>query len=151
MEFGSTVALLFANWAVSSANSALPDADIAHVIQLAVAPVFLLSGVGVMLTVFTSRLARIVDRSRVLVLATLTGLFVCVVIAALFVSLAGLQRTGMVSVPFVLAMLAFAVAFSLFLLEVLSGTAYLSRSRPRLSRKAAPPSPRALDHEINRI
>src|SRR6202158_3880531 len=40
--------------------------NVAHVIQLAVAPVFLLSGVGVMLTVFTSRLARIVDRSRVL-------------------------------------------------------------------------------------
>jgi ABC-type bacteriocin/lantibiotic exporter with double-glycine peptidase domain len=31
-----------------------------------VAPVFLLSGVGVMLTVFTNRLARIVDRARAL-------------------------------------------------------------------------------------
>jgi len=40
--------------------------DIAHVIQVAVAPVFLLSGVGVMLTVLTNRLARIVDRARVL-------------------------------------------------------------------------------------
>lgn len=39
---------------------------IAHVIQLAVAPVFLLSGVGVTLTVLTNRLARIVDRARVL-------------------------------------------------------------------------------------
>lgn len=38
--------------------------DIAHVIQLAVAPVFLLSGVGVTLSVLTSRLARIVDRAR---------------------------------------------------------------------------------------
>ena len=40
--------------------------DIAHIIQLAVAPVFLLSGVGVTLTVLTSRLSRIVDRARVL-------------------------------------------------------------------------------------
>ena len=40
--------------------------NVAHVIQLSVAPVFLLSGVGVMLTVFTNRLARIVDRARAL-------------------------------------------------------------------------------------
>jgi hypothetical protein len=40
--------------------------DVAHVIQLAVAPVFLLSGVGVMLTVFTNRLGRIIDRARIL-------------------------------------------------------------------------------------
>jgi len=37
---------------------------IAHAIQLAVAPVFLLSGVGGMLAVITNRLARIVDRAR---------------------------------------------------------------------------------------
>jgi hypothetical protein len=37
---------------------------VAHVIQLAVAPVFLLSGIGAMLAVMTSRLARIVDRAR---------------------------------------------------------------------------------------
>jgi len=40
--------------------------DIAHVIQLAVAPVFLLTGVGTLLAVLTNRLARTVDRSRVL-------------------------------------------------------------------------------------
>jgi len=40
--------------------------DIARVVQLAVAPVFLLSGVGVTLTVLTNRLARIVDRARTL-------------------------------------------------------------------------------------
>ncbi len=37
---------------------------VAHVIQLAVAPVFLLSAIGAMLTVMTNRLARIVDRAR---------------------------------------------------------------------------------------
>ncbi len=38
--------------------------DIAHAIELAVAPVFLLSGIGVLLGVLTNRLARIVDRAR---------------------------------------------------------------------------------------
>jgi hypothetical protein len=40
--------------------------DIGHIIQLSVAPVFLLTGVGTNLTVLTNRLGRIVDRSRVL-------------------------------------------------------------------------------------
>jgi hypothetical protein len=40
--------------------------DVSHTIQLAVAPVFLLTGVGTNLTVLTNRLARIIDRSRVL-------------------------------------------------------------------------------------
>jgi Protein of unknown function (DUF2721) len=38
--------------------------DIAHAIQLALAPVFLLSGIGALLGVLTNRLARIVDRAR---------------------------------------------------------------------------------------
>ena len=38
--------------------------QIAQSIQLAVAPVFLLSGVGIVLTVLTNRLARVVDRAR---------------------------------------------------------------------------------------
>jgi hypothetical protein len=37
---------------------------VAHVIQLAVAPVFLLSAIGAMLSVMTNRLSRIVDRAR---------------------------------------------------------------------------------------
>lgn len=40
--------------------------DIARVIQLAVAPVFLLTAMGAFLAVFSNRLARIVDRSRAL-------------------------------------------------------------------------------------
>lgn len=39
---------------------------VAHVIQLAVAPVFLLTGVGAILAVLINRLARVVDRFRVL-------------------------------------------------------------------------------------
>lgn len=43
-----------------------PLADIAHLIQLSVAPVFLLTAVGTSLGVFSTRLGRIVDRARVL-------------------------------------------------------------------------------------
>ncbi|HUO96164.1 MAG TPA: DUF2721 domain-containing protein [Steroidobacteraceae bacterium] len=39
-------------------------ARIVHSIQLSVAPVFLLSGIGVLLGVLTNRLARVVDRAR---------------------------------------------------------------------------------------
>ena len=38
--------------------------EIGEVVRTAVAPVFLLSGVGVTLTLLTSRLARVVDRAR---------------------------------------------------------------------------------------
>lgn len=41
-----------------------PITDIAQIIQLAVAPVFLLSGIGAMLAVMTNRLSRVVDRTR---------------------------------------------------------------------------------------
>jgi hypothetical protein len=39
---------------------------VAHVIQLSVAPVFLLSGIGAILAVMATRLGRIIDRARVL-------------------------------------------------------------------------------------
>jgi nitrate reductase gamma subunit len=90
--------------------------DIGHVIQLAIAPVFLLTGVATLLMVLTNRLARIIDRSRTLedrldtkhsgrdmdelevlyrrsnlinvaiTLGTITGFLVCLVIAMLFTS-----------------------------------------------------------------
>jgi hypothetical protein len=41
-----------------------PIMDVAHVIQLAIAPVFLLTGVGSLLGVMTSRLGRVIDRGR---------------------------------------------------------------------------------------
>jgi len=43
-----------------------PLADVAHVIQLSVAPVFLLTAVGTILGVLSTRLGRIVDRYRLL-------------------------------------------------------------------------------------
>ena len=44
----------------------LARTGIAHVIQLSVAPVFLLTSVGAILNVMANRLARIVDRARAL-------------------------------------------------------------------------------------
>jgi len=40
--------------------------EIAHIIQLSIAPVFLLTGVGTLLNVLSGRLARIIDRARAL-------------------------------------------------------------------------------------
>ncbi len=40
--------------------------DVAHLIQVALTPIFLISAIGVTLNVLTSRLARIVDRARFL-------------------------------------------------------------------------------------
>lgn len=45
--------------------SALAVTDVTHAMQLALGPVFLLNGIGVLLALLTSRLARIVDRARV--------------------------------------------------------------------------------------
>jgi len=48
-------------------NIVSPEQDIsviAHVIQLSVAPVFLLTGVGALLSVMTNRLGRVIDRAR---------------------------------------------------------------------------------------
>jgi hypothetical protein len=45
----------------------MPDAGpgvIAHAIQLAIAPVFLLTGVAGLLGVMANRLARVIDRAR---------------------------------------------------------------------------------------
>jgi hypothetical protein len=38
--------------------------DVAHLIQVALTPIFLISAIGVTLNVLTSRLSRIVDRAR---------------------------------------------------------------------------------------
>jgi hypothetical protein len=46
------------------AVTAAPVEGLARAIQLSVAPVFLLAGIGGLLVVLTNRLARIVDRSR---------------------------------------------------------------------------------------
>jgi hypothetical protein len=43
-----------------------PASDLSHIIQLSVAPVFLLAGIGAFINVLAVRLGRIFDRSRIL-------------------------------------------------------------------------------------
>ncbi|QAY76859.1 DUF2721 domain-containing protein [Sphingosinicella sp. BN140058] len=126
--------------------------QIAHLIQLAIAPVFLLAGVGAILNVLAQRLARVVDRARALeadfkgfdedqrvrasnelVLldrrmhvvnhaisaCTASALFVCLVVALLFVAdLAAIKFGTAVAVLFILAMLFLIIGLCLFLWEV---------------------------------
>ena len=47
-------------------NDLLHGSDMARTIQLSIAPVFLLAGIGAFLNVIAGRLSRVVDRSRVL-------------------------------------------------------------------------------------
>ena len=114
----------------------------AHAIQQAVAPVFLITGVGAFLSVLSSRLGRVIDRFRsieedadgdekkILVqrarwihwsisLCTISALFVCIVIAALFIG-SELNRdpSGTVSLFFVAAMLTLTFALLCFLREI---------------------------------
>lgn len=137
--------------------------DISHIIQLAIAPVFLLTGVGTKLMVLTNRLARIIDRSRVLedrlhvgeatdqlayhqeldtlyfrshlinraiTLSTACGLFVCLVIGALFVGDAlNLELGKLIASLFVLAMLSLIGSFAYLLREIFVATASLSIRR----------------------
>ncbi len=49
-----------------TATAGVPVPEIGEVVRLAVAPVFLLSGVGVTLTLLVNRLARVIDRARAL-------------------------------------------------------------------------------------
>jgi hypothetical protein len=125
---------------------------VAHVIQLAVAPVFLLTGIGAILAVITNRIARILDRSRALTnsseqiqsahkdemailvrrarwvhwavsLCTMSALFICIVIASLFVgSEIGVDPSRAVSLLFISAMLALIFGLLCFLREVFLAT-----------------------------
>jgi hypothetical protein len=52
------------NGITSLSTYSVASVDIAHLIQVALTPIFLISAIGVTLNVLTSRLARIVDRAR---------------------------------------------------------------------------------------
>jgi hypothetical protein len=136
-------------------ESATDVTTVAHVIQLAVAPVFLLTGIGAILNVITNRLARIVDRSRVLgssdgqlkpaqkdemalltrrtrwvhwavSLCTMSALLVCIVIAALFVgAVTGFDPSRTVSLLFILAMIALISGLLCLLREIFLATGNL--------------------------
>jgi MFS family permease len=117
-------------------------------IQLAMAPAFLLAGIGAILNVMTGRLSRIVDRgyklaaesaqvdpenthrrenlerrrylaSVAISACTLAALLICLVIIALFLeALLGLNLKWIVGVLFSFATLSLAVGLTYFLREV---------------------------------
>ncbi len=122
--------------------------NVAHVIQLAVAPVFLLTGIGAILSVLTGRLGRLVDRFRVLTeteitlpqkkstelailsvravwvhwsitLCTVSALFVSLVIGALFVgAVIGVNPSRIVSFLFIVSMASLIIGLGCFLREI---------------------------------
>jgi hypothetical protein len=132
---------------------------VAHVIQQAVAPVFLLTGVGAILNVMSSRLGRVIDRFRVLediaesertayapeianllrrarwihwaiTLCTVCALFVCIVIAGLFIgSEMGKDPSCMVAAFFIAAMLALTAGLLCFVREITLATGIIKKMR----------------------
>ncbi len=125
---------------------------IAHNIQLALGPVFLLTGIASILNVLTNRLGRVIDRARRLEgeiagyepaarrraavelgmlgrrttaahwaigLCTCSALFVCVVVAILFVdNFTPFSAATTVATLFVVAMALLIAGLILFLIEV---------------------------------
>ena len=99
--------------------------DIGHVIQLSIAPVFLLTGVATKLTVLMNRLARIIDRTRDLKIELRKGpdpgcgFLICVIIACLFLGdTANLPLDRYIAGMFVVAMVALIASFIFLLREV---------------------------------
>lgn len=133
-------------------DQTIPVSTIAHLIQLAIAPVFLLAGIAGILNVLAQRLARVVDRARQLEAdfnamedearsramgelcildrrmtvvnhsisaCTASALFVCLVVAILFVAdLAQFGFARTIALLFILAMLLLIVGLVLFLYEI---------------------------------
>ncbi|MQY50510.1 DUF2721 domain-containing protein [Rhodocyclus tenuis] len=122
--------------------------NIAHVIEMAVAPVFLLTGVGAIMGVLVNRLGRVVDRRRrlteagpekcqqcadeiiklarrarwihhAITLCTLSALLVCLVIVVLFLaSELHIDPAKIVSALFIAAMFALIGGLFSFLREI---------------------------------
>jgi small-conductance mechanosensitive channel len=142
--------------------------DIARVIQVALAPAFLLTGVASLLNVFVNRLARIVDRTRVLearvertgespaelevlrlraelvrwsiTMGTGAALFVSLVIGFAFLGfLLGMNFALVVAVLFVAAMTALTFALGLFLREVTLAVGSLEAWLPSAIRRSRRP------------
>jgi MFS family permease len=122
-------------------------ADVTHAIQLALAPVFLLTGIAGLLNVMAGRLARIIDRGRrltedasppkaltveldsldqrrylasaAITACTFSALMVCMVIAALFLEvLLQISLKWLVGLSFTGSTLALVVGLAYFLREV---------------------------------
>lgn len=134
-------------------DAALHFGDVAQAIQLALAPVFLLTGIAGLLNVMAGRLARIIDRGRELMekptpehlqanpeslqkellrlerrrryasvaitACTCSALFVCIVVAVIFLQV--ILQVGLnwlISVMFTASTLALVIGLAYFLREV---------------------------------
>lgn len=139
--------------------------DVGKIIQLSIAPVFLLTGVGTHLVVLTNRLGRIIDRSRELeaklnndtlphgleldelykrshlinraiALDTLCGLLVCLIIATLFLEGATtFNFSKLIACMFVLGILSLTGSFLYFLREIFVATKTLERNSLHRNRR----------------
>ena len=129
--------------------------DITHIIQMAVAPVFLLTAIGTILSALNNRLGRIVDRRRVIeerlhkalvenrpseqadvdeldllarrisliyhaiVLAVVCGLFICMLVASVFLGVfVSVDIARLIGTLFILAMFALIGSLWMLLREV---------------------------------
>lgn len=143
---------------------------VAHTIQLSVAPVFLLAGIGSILNVLTARLGRVIDRARAMEArladtsdggdrasmmamlgaldrrmavahwaiscCTASALFVCLVVAILFLGdMTDRDWARVVAGLFIAAMALIVAGLSLFLIEVNIATRSVRVSREWLPRK----------------
>lgn len=130
---------------------------VASAIELSVAPVFLLTGIGALLAVMATRLARVVDRFRVLKetpserhlqreaemhmllrrsrwvhwaisLCVIAALFICIVIATLFMgSEIRFNPSRIVALLFISAMLMLISGLLCFLREIFLSTGLIEK------------------------
>jgi hypothetical protein len=150
-------------------DQTIPVSTVAQLIQLSIAPVFLLAGIGAILNVLAQRLARVVDRARhleaefasfdevarskaaaelcildrrmkvvnhAISACTASALFVCLVVAILFVAdLAEFAFATPIALLFILTMLLLIVGLVLFLYEIRLAMRSLRVRRDILSQK----------------
>lgn len=130
---------------------------VAHAIQQAIAPVFLLTGIGAILNVLTTRLSRVIDRFRELrpmteekekhlhdklrslssrakwlhiaiSLCTTSALCICLSIAVIFIGVElKVHLSSVVSLLFILAMLTLIIGLLCFLREIALATGVIER------------------------
>lgn len=129
-------------------NSVAEVPTVVHAIQQSIAPVFLLTGVGAILSVLINRLSRIIDRFRALnsktddernnyqkemltlsrrarwihwaiSLCTIAALLICIIIAALFIgTTVHIETSNAIALLFIVAMLALISGLVCFLREI---------------------------------
>jgi Protein of unknown function (DUF2721) len=117
-------------------TSATQITDVAHTIQLAVAPVFLFAGIGGFLNMCAGRLARIIDRARAIeplllkargaeherYVAEIRTLDKRISVVNNCTQLFGVDLGTMIALLFIASMLMIGAAFALFIQETRLGS-----------------------------